>query len=292
VKIFRKLISFLRNRFTLVELVLNKNGFKATLVDLYKFYEKSHGHRRWPVKGFFGYLFPFLVSHKKQSKFLHLILGMMSELAGADGEFSSEEKVGIEQFLSNELHLGEKERREAFKILKEVRNSPMSFNSYAKEYYWTFRSNRGMLESAIDLLLSIGHIDGHFDVEEKRLIAQAAKQFRIKKTHFLRIQKNWRFRQRKLREWEEGHREDDEKTETSHAKESPLDYYRVLGCKPGDSLRKVKAHYRKLTKKYNPDSLQAGGMSEGFIKRSERKLKSIQNAYSEVMKDLGHEYNR
>ena len=61
-----------------------------------------------------------------------------------------------------------------------------------------------------------------------------------------------------------------------------MDAYQVLGLRRGASEEEVKAAYRALAQKYNPDNYEAGPLKEDTLK----KMEEINAAFDQVMAEL------
>ena len=61
-----------------------------------------------------------------------------------------------------------------------------------------------------------------------------------------------------------------------------MDAYQVLGLARGASEEEVKAAYRALAQKYNPENYEAGPLRED----AERKMNQINEAFDTVMSEL------
>lgn len=61
-----------------------------------------------------------------------------------------------------------------------------------------------------------------------------------------------------------------------------MDAYQVLGLRRGASEEEVKAAYRALAQKYNPDNYEAGPLKEDALK----KMEEINAAFDQVMAEL------
>ena len=61
-----------------------------------------------------------------------------------------------------------------------------------------------------------------------------------------------------------------------------MDAYQVLGLRRGASEDEVKAAYRALAQKYNPDNYEAGPLKEDALK----KMEEINAAFDQVMAEL------
>ena len=60
-----------------------------------------------------------------------------------------------------------------------------------------------------------------------------------------------------------------------------MDPYRVLGVDPSASEDEIKKAYRKLSRKYHPDSNM--DKSEAEKKMAEEKFKEVQSAYEDII---------
>ena len=59
-------------------------------------------------------------------------------------------------------------------------------------------------------------------------------------------------------------------------------YYKVLDCTTSDSNEVIKANYKKMVKKFHPDSISGKDLPEEFIEFSNQKFKEIQEAYEYI----------
>ncbi|MGL5069631.1 MAG: J domain-containing protein [Sarcina sp.] len=59
-------------------------------------------------------------------------------------------------------------------------------------------------------------------------------------------------------------------------------YYKILGCKKGDSKEQIKSQYRKLVKEYHPDKVNNMKVSDAVKETLIDKFKAVQEAYEKV----------
>ena len=59
-------------------------------------------------------------------------------------------------------------------------------------------------------------------------------------------------------------------------------YFKVLGIKKDTSMEAITKRYKVLIKEYHPDRLQGLGLPKEFIQLANKKLASINEAYSAV----------
>ncbi len=61
-------------------------------------------------------------------------------------------------------------------------------------------------------------------------------------------------------------------------------YYAALGCSESDSDRDIQLRHRKLVMELHPDTIASKGLSDAFIKFSERRFSEVNEAYREIMR--------
>ena len=94
-----------------------------------------------------------------------------------------------------------------------------------------------MKESLVDLLLLVAYADGTLHAAEEKLLLQAVRIFQLE-SHYGQI-----------------------KSRFTGSNNDLSRCFQILGCKPTDELKAIKAKYRKLAMEYHPDRVLANGMS-------------------------------
>lgn len=206
--------------------------------------------------------FSFSTLEAKQSIYFIATFSMLGKLAKSDGVVTEAEIKVIEAVMQNNLRLTGDARQLAIGIFNEAKDSNSSFEEFAQQFYDHFQNSEEVLVSMVELLLLVAYADDQMHSAEERLVLVAVNTFRL----------NHRYVQIKSRFT--GTPDDIDK------------YYRILGCRRGDSKTMVKKKYRKLAMQYHPDRILSKGVPQEFAQVSQDKFKEIQNAYDIVGKDL------
>jgi len=199
---------------------------------------------------------------KKQSIFFVATFSMLAKIAKADGAVTQHEIDVIEQVMRNNLRLSPQARTFAVEVFNEAKDSPQSFEEYARQFHQEFHGVPQVLISEIELLMLVAFADGQLHTEEEVLIRNAARIFGI---------------------------EDQYNSIKARFVGQPDDigrYYEILGAKQGDPLPEIKKKYRKLAMEFHPDRVQSQGVSPEFASAAEENFKEIQHAYDLVEKDI------
>ena len=150
------------------------------------------------------------------------------------------------------------------KVVKAIWDAAVESNhkyeEYAAQIYSVCRGNKQLCEQVIYVLFEIAAADSDVSSGEIKFIKRVAQILHIDDETFARI-----------------------KNSQSHFNsESP---YKVLGVKKSDSTDHIKKVYRKLAKKYHPDSIASQNITEeSIIKTAKDRFRKISSAYSEIMK--------
>ncbi len=186
---------------------------------------------------------------------------MLAKLAKADGVVSRSEVAVIERFMREGLRLDPAARKLAIRIFNRAKDSPERFEDFAVQFHGYFHHRREIIFSMYQLLLEVAAADGTVHPGEERLLAAAARIFRISDT------RSSRFRQ---------------------AATGGTDrFYAVLGCSRSDSDETIRKRYRKLAADFHPDKIVSKGLPEEFTEFAKKKFQEIQEAYAEIRKERG-----
>ena len=198
----------------------------------------------------------------RQSIYFTAVFSMLGKLAKADGQVSQYEIDMIERVMRDNLRLTPDARSFAVRIFNAAKQSPDSFEDYARQMKQVFGGSPEILVSVVDLLMVVAHADGELHPEEERMIRAVVQIFGIE-AEFAGIRSRF-----------------------SGVPDDVGKYYEILGCKRGDSMVVIKRAFRKLAMEYHPDRIQAKGMSPEFAAAAEEKFKEIQNARDMIEKDM------
>ena len=196
----------------------------------------------------------------KQSIYFAATFSMLGKLAKADGFVSQAEVDVIDRVMRENLRLDAQARKLAIQIFNAAKDSDATFESFARQFQQEFGSVRVVKESLVDLLLLVAYADGTLHAAEEKLLLQAVRIFQLE-NHYEQI-----------------------KSRFTGSNNDLSRCFQILGCKPTDELKAIKANYRKLAMEYHPDRVLANGMSPELASVAEEKFKEIQNAFDVIEK--------
>lgn len=204
---------------------------------------------------------PNLGREENQLVFFVTTFSLLAKLAKADGVVSKEEVAVVDRFIKHSLQLDEEQRKIAIDIFYKAKDSSHSFESFAQQYYQILGHSPAMMREMLRLLYTIAAADGVFHPREKELVSKAAQIFNIPSYEHELIQKSFF--------------------------PNTEGYYAVLGCKPSDSMDKIKKKYRALVSENHPDKIISQGLPEEFVKLATEKVQKINEAYEQIQKERG-----
>ncbi len=211
---------------------------------------------------------PFLGSSKRQSVFFIAIFSMLAKVAAADGRVARSEMALISSFIDEKLSLSEQQKNLALQTFKLARSSSVPFEYYARHYRELFCGNPVMMENAICLFLILSFADKEFSSEEEKLVLSAATIFGLSREEYLSLKKQY---------------VSNSGDRGQSAAKKLEEAYRVLGCLVSDSTATCKKRYRELVKTLHPDILQAHGVSNQMLSRSNAEFRAVQEAYELIL---------
>lgn len=201
--------------------------------------------------------------HEDQLVFFVTTFSLLAKLAKADGVVSKEEVQVVDRFITQSLRLNAEQRKIAIDIFYTAKDSSHSFEGFAEQYHQILGRSPAMMREMLRLLYSIAAADGVFHPKEKELIEKAARIFKIPNYEHEHIQKSFF--------------------------PNTEGYYAILGCNPSDSFDTIKKKYRTLVVEHHPDKIISQGLPEEFVKLATEKVQKINEAYTAIQKERGHE---
>ncbi len=201
----------------------------------------------------------FSTTHNAQLTFFVAAFSMLAKISNADGNVSDKEIRSIERFMDNDLNLNDESKRIAINIFNEAMHSPQDFESFAAQFYESFRMQPGLIELMIDILVRVSVADGYFSPNEEKMILSAVRIFDFGEARY-------------------------ETVKSRYIKDNNK-YYAILNCKKEDSNEMIKKQYRKLVQDYHPDKIASKGLPEEFTKFATDKFREINEAYEKIKKE-------
>ncbi|MCP4291198.1 MAG: DnaJ domain-containing protein [bacterium] len=198
-----------------------------------------------------------------QQTFMLAMISLAAKVAKADGKVTADEVKAFDDFLRTNLHMDATERQIAARIFNEARDSHIPAEEFASQMRRLMGHRRDRLRDMISLLMMIAMADGHFHSAEEKMIRSIASHMGLTTA-----------------DYEAAAAMFDTGTNLQAS-------YSVLGISESATDGEVKKAYRNLAREYHPDVLASKGMGEEFTAFAEDKMKSINNAYSDIKKDRG-----
>ncbi|MDY0133038.1 MAG: TerB family tellurite resistance protein [Desulforegulaceae bacterium] len=197
---------------------------------------------------------------QKEMTFFVAAFSMLAKIARADGQITENEIQAVKDFMVKDLRLDPVSQQAAINIFRAARNSQESFESFAKQFYQSFKDQEQILELMIDVLFRVASSDGSVVSEEERLIETTSKMFGFSDSKFSSIRSRYTT------------------TASTH-------YYSVLNSSSSDDNSQIKKQYRKLVSEYHPDKIIAKGLPDEFVELAHEKFREIQEAYEAISKE-------
>ncbi|MEO0008877.1 MAG: hypothetical protein RJA20_3073 [Bacteroidota bacterium] len=212
----------------------------------------------------------FNTHKKRQGQFLYYVFSLCAKIAKSDGAITKSEISLMENLMRNQFHMSDRGRAEAIEVWKRAKDSQVSFDQYARDFYGDFGRERHQIMNMMDLLFATAAADGALHPREEELLLRAAGIFHIGRMHYERI-KNRYFHAQSAQY-------------NQQAAWSSLDpHYAILGASPSDSVDEIKRKYRALAVKWHPDKIAAAGASSELQRHAKEKFQKINEAYEKVL---------
>jgi DnaJ like chaperone protein len=193
-----------------------------------------------------------------QATYFVSVFSMLAKMARADGRVSQSEIDMVTQFMRQDLRLDHETEQAAIKIFRAAKDSPASFEQFARQFHQIFQNDRDMLYSMLDLLHRLAAADGQITTGEQELLSEAARIFGLQEQEYRHVVGN-----------------------------VPTDldkHYAVLGLDRTATKEEVRSRYRKLVADNHPDKIMAKGLPDEFVEFAHQRFRQIQEAYEAIQK--------
>jgi len=242
--------------------------------------------------------------HQKRIQKLESTFGLLAKLAKFDGYISRAESEYISQILT-ELTENNEEREYLKAKFNYYKDSTITYQAIARDLSKIIGPDDTYVDILLATLLNLAYTDGArtLKYEKNIIISEICQIIGISGTKkqywYSKVQSeadgrwNSSNRQSRWRESENGYRQSKQDSNNSgynnrssgdngSGKTTISDPYKVLGVPSNASWNEIKRAYRKLVRKYHPDTLSGKGASQQEIRAGEEKLKEINVAYEEL----------
>ncbi|GAA5525964.1 co-chaperone protein DjlA [Microbulbifer aestuariivivens] len=198
-----------------------------------------------------------------QAVFIVTLFSMLAKMAKADGQVSRAEIDLVDDFIRNNLRLGDEERAEAIRIFQNAKSDSYSIYDYAQQYSQLVR-NQAMREVVYRLLFAVAHADGQFHRAEEEILRKIPSYLGLHESIFAAM----------AGEFDRRH---------GGSSITLEQHYAVLGCSADVSDRELKLAYRRKAAEFHPDKIASKGLPEEFLRHAEDQMKSVTVAYETIV---------
>ncbi len=195
-------------------------------------------------------------AHRQEQVFISCLVAILTKVSMADGSMSEAERKTIHNFFSRGLHYRGMELRFIDAMITETQRVDPDLYEVCKAFDQYASKQQRLL--ILDLVYQVVVADHVVTKGEEEAIQQIVAFMGIGKEEHEHI-----------------------KSRYAHAKKR--DHYATLGLTPTVDIKEIKRAYRQLASQYHPDKVAHHGTE--LVAFSEKKFKSINNAYSAIRKE-------
>jgi DnaJ like chaperone protein len=157
--------------------------------------------------------------------------------------------------------------RDIGRLFDQARDSPESYQTYARQLGETFADNRGMLEEVLTALFAIARADQPVNLRERDALATIATAFGLDRAA-----------------WDRASGAAPRRPASTSGEEDP---YAVLGVTRQTEDAELRATWKKLMRENHPDSLASRGVPAEFVARASEKVARINAAWDRIKRERG-----
>ena len=194
---------------------------------------------------------------RQEQLFITYLVAILTKICMADGSISESERKTIHNFFSRGLHYKGVELRFIDAMIAETQRADPDLNQICKAFEKFSNKQQRLL--LLDLVYQVVVADHVVTKGENDAIGQIVAAIGIG-------------------------REEHDHVKSRYATVKKSDHYHTLGLKPKADVNEIKRAYRQLASQYHPDKVSHLGAE--LIAFSEKKFKSINDAYTAIRKEL------
>ena len=197
----------------------------------------------------------------KEQVFASGVIVIAAKLAKSDGQVTS---IEIETF-KKIFEFPKEDEKGIAELFNAAKKDTNGYQIYASQLYEEFKSNNNLLNEILSSLFAIAYADGNLHPNEEKMLLDISNIFKFDKKEYESIHNL--YSQRDLKKTDK----------LPH-------YYKILGVKESDSMKKINEEYKRIVKDYHPDRLQGLGLPKDFLELANNKMVIINEAYNKIKK--------
>lgn len=198
---------------------------------------------------------------ESHNRFVFLLVNILVNIAGIDGEVSRSELSAINNFFRHHLHYNQSQMFWVKELTKEAMAASVSLDELLADFKANFAYEPRLI--LLELIYQVIYSKPDVINAELNVAEKIAAYLEINAYQHQAIHNKYRGVSRAAADSEER-------------------YYGVLGLKSGAGFAEIKQAYRRLSKEYHPDKV--GHLGEEFRQVAEEKMKEINVAYNYLQK--------
>ncbi|MDT8418821.1 MAG: co-chaperone DjlA [Desulfuromonadales bacterium] len=204
-------------------------------------------------------------TERKQAIFFTAAFSMVGKLAKADGRVCSNEIEAIQRVSRESLGLDAQTRQFAINVFRQAKDSPASFDHYAREFGDLFWQDQQMCSFMMSFLFQVAMADGTLHHSEEQMLQSAKQAFHLHDSVYQSLYSRF-------------------VGTPATTSTSLLKHFEILGISDTASTGEIKKAYRRKAAEFHPDKIEGKGLPPEFIKFANDKLAEINASYEAVMR--------
>ncbi len=211
-----------------------------------------------------------------QAAFFTATFSVMGHIAKADGRVT-ENEIDLARRTMEKMQLDEEQTRAAMALFNSGKQDDFPLVDVLEQFRVECHRRLKLIQMFLEMQIATALADGNLHPNEQRVLIVVAEHLGFSRGQFERLLAMVVAQQRfSQRQWGAG--------QTSVARETVAEAYKLLGVESSASDADVKKAYRRLMSQHHPDRLVSKGLPEEMMKIATEKTQEIKAAYDMVSK--------